>query len=149
MIYVVILHTPVLAHSRNGIVHILAFFFPFIYTLPCYTQEALTNNFLFECPLATLIFSRTPSLSYIQMAYLKLVAPPEEGYLPFPSETIPYLINAHIGTHVSQRHISDLLIRYIHIHNAYYVCIKIHILDPLICVLLQLKQNKFSHLLYT
>jgi hypothetical protein len=46
------------------------------------------------------------------MAYLRPAVPPEgTNYLPFPSETVPYLINAHIGTHVSQRHISELLVR--------------------------------------
>lgn len=47
------------------------------------------------------------------MAYLRqqVVVPDGLSYLPFPSEATPYLIDAHIGTHVTQRHISDLHIR--------------------------------------
>ena len=45
------------------------------------------------------------------MVYLRPALPPETGFLPFPSETTPYLVSAHIGTHVTQRHVSDLLIR--------------------------------------
>ena len=32
-------------------------------------------------------------------------------FFPYPSETSPYFINAHIGTHVDNRHISPMVYR--------------------------------------
>ncbi len=46
------------------------------------------------------------------MNYIRLVQPADpSNYLPYPSESTPYLINAHIGTHVTQRHVAPLVYR--------------------------------------
>ena len=46
------------------------------------------------------------------MNYIRLVQPADpSNYLPYPSEATPFLINAHIGTHVTQRHVAPLVYR--------------------------------------
>ena len=50
--------------------------------------------------------------THTQMTSIHLLNPTTFAlFQPFPSEATPYLINAHIGTHVTQRHVSQLVYR--------------------------------------
>ena len=52
------------------------------------------------------------SHTHTQITSLHLLNPTTFAlFQPFPSEATPYLINAHIGTHVTQRHVSQLVYR--------------------------------------
>ena len=65
-------------------------------------------------PPSSLPSLSSPSLPPSQMTYIHLLHLHDPtNYLPYPSEATPFLINAHIGTHVTQRHVSQLIYRYV------------------------------------
>ena len=73
-------------------------------------HAVLTHTLLRLTSIAALPLPSPPSRT--QMTYIHLLHLPDStSYLPYPSEATPYLINAHIGTHVTQRCVSHLTYR--------------------------------------